>query len=282
MQNYINLTRINRPTGIFLLLLPCLFSLFFQFSGQIAQNLPEILKFSLFFTLGSIFMRSAGCIINDIFDQKFDRQVARTKNRPLASGALKTHQALILLAILLCLSLLILLQFSPKAIFSGIFALFLVILYPLMKRITFYPQIFLGITFNFGIIIAALQFSSQISPATALLYLSCIIWTLIYDTIYAFQDIQDDLKIGIKSSAIAFAKNPRKILIFLTFLQFFCLFCAGFLQNLPKTFFFISFLAFFQQFYLVKLLDVKNPENCLEVFKKTVNVGGFILLAVVF
>ncbi len=281
-QKYVNLTRINRPTGIFLLALPCFFGVFFAFSGKIGQNWDKIGQFCLFFALGSIIMRSAGCVVNDIFDQKFDREVARTKSRPLANGDLKTSQALILLAVLLIFGLMILLQFSPKTIIGGVLALILVVFYPLMKRITFYPQIFLGVVFNFGILLASLEIKGQIDFATIALYGAAIIWTLIYDTIYAFQDIEDDMKIGVKSSAIALGKNPKRSLSYLVIFLGFLLFLAGFLHKMADSYYFFAILPIFYLLCLIKKCDFKNPQNCLQVFKKNTVVGALILLAIAF
>ena len=156
-------------------------------------------------------MRSAGCVINDLFDKKFDEKILRTKNRPLASGKVSRFEALILLGLLLILGFVILLQFNFKTILSGFFALALVATYPLMKRVTHYPQIFLGLTFNFGILMSGLVFLEKITLDFIILYIAGIIWTVIYDTIYAYRDIEDDLKIGVKSTAIKFICEIQKI-----------------------------------------------------------------------
>ncbi len=279
LQKYINLTRINRPIGVYLLALPCLIGVFFAQNVAFYYNFAEILRICLIFLAGSVIMRSAGCAINDIFDRKFDSQVARTKNRPLANGDLNLTQALILLAVLLFLGLIILLQLSSQAIIGGLLALILVFLYPLMKRITFYPQLFLGVVFNFGILLASLEISGSINFATWLLYLALILWTLIYDTIYAFQDIEDDLKIGVKSSAIAFAKNPKGSLSILTILMGFLLIFAGFLQEKPVFYHFFAILAFGYLLILVQKCNYKNADECLQKFKANFFVGILILCA---
>jgi len=279
MLRYINLTRINRPIGIYLLALPCLIGVFFAKNVAFRYNFDEILRICLIFLAGSVIMRSAGCVINDIFDRKFDVLVARTKNRPLANGDLNLTQALILLAALLFLGLIILLQLSFKTIIGGLLALILVFLYPLMKRLTFYPQLFLGVVFNFGILLASLEISGSINFATWLLYFALILWTLIYDTIYGFQDIEDDLKIGVKSSAIAFAKNPRKFLSILAILMGFLLILAGFLQEKTVFYHFFAILAAAMEFVIIKNCDYKNPQKCLKMFKNNVFVGVLILCA---
>jgi len=252
IQNYINLTRINRPIGIYLLALPC-----------------------------SIIMRSAGCVINDIFDRKFDQKVARTKNRPLASGDLKITQALIVLFALLFFGFLILLQFHFRTIILGVFSLILVALYPFMKRLTFYPQIFLGIIFNCGILLASLEIKGEIAFATIMLYVAAIVWTLIYDTIYAFQDIEDDMKIGVKSSAIALAKNPQHNLSILAIFMGFLLVFAGFLQKSTIFYHLFAILAIIYLLFLIQKCNYKNPQDCLRKFKANVFVGILILIATI-
>jgi 4-hydroxybenzoate polyprenyltransferase len=243
IKNYIELTRIKRPTGIILLFLPCLFGVFYAVKGLEFVNFAWILWISALFLIGSIIMRGAGCVINDIMDRKFDKKVARTKNRMIASGKISVLKALILASAFLVLGFIILLQFNEKVIISGFLALFLVFLYPLMKRITFFPQIFLGITFNYGILMGFLAVNFSLSLNVFLLYFACVIWTLIYDTIYAFQDIDDDLKIGVKSSAIAFQRNPREILLKLTILMGILLILAGILQKMGIFYYFFTILA---------------------------------------
>lgn len=155
-------------------------------------------------------MRSAGCIVNDLWDRKLDARVARTQNRPLASGEIKTWRAVVLLLMLLCIALLIWFQLNFIARFLSIIALGLVAAYPAMKRITWWPQAFLGVTFNFGILVGAAQMAGHLSIPVLLIYLGAIFWTIGYDTIYAHQDIEDDRRIGIKSTALRFADQPRR------------------------------------------------------------------------
>lgn len=273
--NYVSLTRINRPIGIGLLFLPCLFGILLA-EKKSQPDLTQTLWLILLFGAGSIIMRSAGCVINDIFDQKFDAQVARTKNRPLASKAISQSQALILLSLLLLLGLLILLQFNLSTIISGFLALALASIYPLMKRITYYPQIFLGLAFNFGILMTSLAITGCVTLACIILYCAAIIWTLIYDTIYAYQDIEDDLKIGVKSSAIKFANNPKKILLILTAAMFLLLFCVGFFASLNLRFFIVSGFAGILLAQRVVSCDFTKPQNCLKIFKENFWIGTLI------
>lgn len=282
---FIRLARLNRPTAILFLLLPCLFAIFFVTSEQnlfkLLQNI-FFLKIILLFAIGSLIMRSAGCVINDIIDRKIDKKVARTSSRPLANQEISLFLAFIFLGFLLLAGFIILLQFNQKTIISGFFALILVIFYPFMKRIIFYPQIFLGITFNFGILMADLALNNQISLSTLFLYISAIFWTLIYDTIYGFQDIEDDLKIGVKSTAIKFRKNPKKILTILAIFMLFFLFLAGFLQKMSIFYFIFILFAAFYKIYLIKKCNYNEPQNCLKTFKKNYIVGFLILFAIIF
>jgi 4-hydroxybenzoate polyprenyl transferase len=272
--NYYNLARLNRPTGIYLLALPCLIGYFL--------NADFDFKIPFLFIFGAIIMRSAGCVINDIFDRKFDQKVARTKNRPLANGNLRLFQAFLFLAFLLAFGLVILLQFHIKTVFAGIFSLALVILYPLMKRITFYPQIFLGIVFNFGIILASIEVLGSVNFSSFLLYVAFILWTLIYDTIYAFQDIEDDLKIGVKSSAIAFSQNPKQILAILTIFMAILLILVGFFAKMNIFYYIFAILALIFEFYLVLSCNYKDPKDCLRKFKANVVFALILLIGVMF
>lgn len=277
--NYANLTRINRPIGIGLLFLPCLFGVLLA-EKKAHLDFGNTLWLILLFAIGSTIMRSAGCIINDIFDQKFDRAVERTKNRPIASGQISQTQALILLAFLLSVGLIILLQFNNATIISGFVALALATTYPLMKRITYYPQFFLGLAFNFGIIMASLAIIGRITFSCITLYFAAIIWTLIYDTIYAYQDIEDDLKIGVKSSAIKFQSNPRYILSALNLVMLIAFFTVGFLQSLTWHFFLISSAACALLAQKIILCDFSNPQKCLKIFKENFWIGSLISIAI--
>ena len=248
--------------------------------------MPDISTFAItkiifLFFVGSVVMRSAGCVINDLFDKKFDEKILRTKNRPLASGKVSRKEALILLGLLLILGFAILLQFNLKTILSGFFALALIVTYPLTKRVTHYPQIFLGLTFNFGILMSGLVFLEKITLDFIMLYIAGIIWTVIYDTIYAYQDIEDDLKIGVKSTAIKFKSNPKKILIFLSLAMFLDLVFLGFLKQFSATFFLIILFAAFFLSEKIKKCDLQNSENCLAVFKSNLWVGILILTAII-
>jgi 4-hydroxybenzoate polyprenyltransferase len=281
LTNYIKLTRLNQPVGILLLFLPCLFGVFLSL-----KNLPnffflESLGIIGLFLAGSIIMRSAGCIINDLTDQKFDEKVERTKSRPLAAKKISRRSAFILLGFLLFFGLLILVQFNAATILSGFVAMALVITYPFMKRITHYPQIFLGLTFNFGVLMASLALLESINFNTIILYVACIIWTIIYDTIYAYQDIEDDLKIGVKSTAIKFQNNPKRALTFLNFLLFLALVFLGWKANFESGFFLAILVADLLLNHKIKNCDFSDSQKCLKVFKANIWVGALILTAII-
>ncbi len=281
LKYIIELSRIKRFTGVWLLFLPCLFGITLAYKDNLT-NIISIkgLNIVILFFLGSIIMRTAGCVINDIADRKLDAKVKRTKNRPIANNNISLYTAIIFLAILLIIGLIILLQFNILAIKLGIFALFLVILYPFTKRFTYYPQLFLGLTFNFGILLAAAAINNEISLPIILLYLSSIFWTLIYDTIYAYQDIEDDIKIGNKSSAIKFGKEPQKILYSLTILQISLLGIIGFLMDFRISYYFMIYMALFHLLCQIKTCDFNNEKDCLNKFKSNIMTGAIILMAI--
>ena len=210
MKKYIELIRLNKPTGIFLLYWPCTWGL--AVGNIYAENNDLFLKYLILFFIGSFLMRSAGCIYNDIIDKNIDKKITRTKNRPIAKGLISSKQGWFAILVLILLSLIILLQLNLKSIIFGLTSGIFIILYPFMKRITYWPQLFLGITFNWGVILGWLAMGNELSLLSVLLYFSAIFWTLGYDTIYGMQDLRDDLKIGVKSTSIKFEKNFKTFL----------------------------------------------------------------------
>lgn len=227
---YIRLMRLERPIGIGLLLMPCLWGVW---AGGQSDKLSITLYYSALFMIGSVVMRSAGCVINDYFDRHIDTQVERTKNRPLASGEIKPINALILFAVLSLIGLWVLVQLPMIAISFGLGVFVPIILYPLMKRITYFPQLFLGLIYNIGIVIGYVSTTKIFNPHILWLYACGVLITLAYDTIYAFQDIKDDIKIGVKSSAIAWQHNPKLFIGLCYLLGLFC-FAMFFYNNMIK------------------------------------------------
>ena len=207
MKKYFKLLRLDKPTGIFLLFWPCAWGL--AISNIDKSNDTLFYNYIFLFFVGSVLMRSAGCVYNDIIDRKIDAKVKRTNERPIARGEVSVLQGWFVIFFLIFFSLIILYQFNLNSIIFGLSSGILVAAYPFMKRITYWPQLFLGITFNWGVILAWLALENEFSFTPVLLYCSAIFWTLGYDTIYGMQDIKDDLKIGIKSTSIKFEKNIK-------------------------------------------------------------------------
>lgn len=270
IDKYLRLIRFYSPTGTILLLLPCFWSLVLADAAW---------HFYVLFVIGAFLMRSAGCIINDMVDIEIDAKVERTRFRPLASGEISLVNAWISLVLLLVLSLLILVQMNHISIIMGVFSLGLVAIYPLMKRITYFPQIFLGVAFNFGVIIAWVAAKPEFSITPILLYLSAILWTVSYDTIYAHQDKNDDILIGVKSTAIKFGNQSKKIITILDLVNITLLFIISYLQQLNIAAYIILFTAFASMIYQIAKLDINSPEDCFNKFKLSIYTGTLILMA---
>ena len=274
LEIFINLTRLNKPIGFMLLFWPCSWSLAYSYS--FSQDLEIFLKYLILFLLGSILMRSAGCIFNDIADKDFDIKVKRTKNRPIASGRIKTNHAFVYVILLCGLAFIILLQFNFLTILLGLSSMFLAFSYPYMKRYTYWPQLFLGLTFNWGVIMSWAAIENHLTIEIFCLYISAIFWTLGYDTIYGAQDMSDDEIIGVKSTAIKFKKSIKSFVALSYFLSAITLIIflnksIGLnLLTFLLMFFFISLV------YQIKIFDIRSSEKCLKAFKIN-NLSGLIL-----
>ena len=277
---FIEVTRIKRPIGYMLLFWPCAWGLTIGF--DFSQEKKNYFFYLILFLLGSILMRSAGCIINDIVDRKFDKKVFRTKNRPIASGNVTVQQGLLYVVILCLLAFIILMNFNYITIFLALGSMPLAFTYPFMKRFTYWPQLFLGITFNYGLILGWFSTDNEISIIPLIFYLGAIFWTLGYDTIYGFQDIKDDEIIGLKSTSIKFKNNPYKFLNLCYIVFLVNLLIVGFLLELNKLYYLLFILIFLQLFYFqLKKLDVKVPKKCLDVFKSNNFLGLLLLLSLI-
>ena len=279
IQIFIQLTRLNKPIGFLLLFWPCAWGLTlgYYFDGETSLYL----KYLILFFLGSVLMRSAGCIFNDIVDRDLDKKVKRTKERPIASGKISVFESFFYVVILCLLALSILLQFNRITIILGMSSMFLAFAYPFMKRITYWPQLFLGLTFNWGIIMGWTSVINNISIEPFILYLSAIFWTLGYDTIYGLQDIKDDEIIGVKSTSIKF-KNKAKVFVgscyclcLLFILLMFLMMKIDIYILLLSVPFIISFL------FQLKTFKVDNPKSCLATFKSN-NLTGFLIFIFIF
>ena len=280
LKIFIELTRLNKPIGFMLLFWPCSWGLAYAY--YINQNLNLFLYYLLLFFLGSVLMRSAGCIFNDIVDKDFDKKVIRTKNRPIAAGKISVKHSVVYVLILCLLAFLILIQFNLLTITLGMGSMLLAFSYPFMKRITYWPQLFLGITFNWGIIMAWAAVNNDISLGIVVLYISAIFWTLGYDTIYGAQDISDDEIIGLKSTSIKFKNKPLMFLSLCYSIFLLCLFIVGFFLKLSNIFYFVLIIISIQMFYFqLKKLDIENSIKCLSIFKTNNLVGLLIMISLI-
>tara|TARA_Y100000588_G_scaffold42372_2_gene40450 strand:+ start:1025 stop:1948 length:924 start_codon:yes stop_codon:yes gene_type:complete len=275
LQPFARLSRLDKPIGTWLLLWPGLWSI-----ALAADGLPDIRLLALF-TAGALVMRSAGCVYNDIVDRNFDARVARTRDRPIASGAISIKSALCFLTLLLISGLAILLQFNLFTILIGISSLALVFTYPLLKRVTYWPQAFLGLTFNWGALLGWAAVEGELTWPAGLLYAGGIAWTLGYDTIYAHQDKEDDAMIGVKSSALALGDKTRPWLWVFYGLALTVFAAAGVLAKTSWPFYTgltATALIFIWQSTRVK---IDNPANCLRMFKLNFWVGAIFFAGIV-
>ena len=279
LKLFIDLTRLNKPIGIMLLFWPCAWGL--AYAHSIEQNLNQFLYYLLLFFLGSVLMRSAGCIVNDIVDKDIDKKVQRTKNRPLACNLISVRLALIYTAILCSVAFLILIQFNILTIVLGIASMVLAFSYPYMKRITYWPQLFLGLTFNWGIVIAWVSMTNSISFEIIILYIAAIFWTLGYDTIYGVQDIVDDEIIGIKSTSIKFKGDIKLFVSICYFLSSILIFYLFYNQLGFNNSTFLIMIFILSLIYQVMMFKKNSPEKCLQAFKLN-NLSGFLLFSGIF
>ena len=274
---FIELTRLNNPIGYMLLFWPCLWglTLVYDFNGEIITYL----KYLTLFFLGSIIMRSAGCIVNDIADKEFDKKVQRTKNRPVASGKISVKLAWSYTLTLCFFAFLILINFNLFTIILAIGSIPFAFTYPLMKRFTYWPQFFLGITFNYGIILGWVSINDGLNLAPVILYIGAIFWTLGYDTIYGFQDIVDDEIIGVKSTSIKFKKKAKDFLILCYFVLTLSLLIVGYLMKFNIYFYFSIILTVIHLFfYQIRLFNFQDTKKCLKIFRSNNTIGILVLL----
>jgi 4-hydroxybenzoate polyprenyltransferase len=275
-QTFVKLTRLDKPIGVLLLFWPCAWGLTLGYYFNSDTNL--YLKYIILFFLGSILMRSAGCIFNDIVDRNLDKKVLRTKERPIASGKITVLTAFIYIFVLCLIALFILLQFNWLTIILGAASMILAIVYPFMKRITYWPQLFLGLTFNWGIIMGWTSITNSISIEPIILYFAAIFWTLGYDTIYGLQDINDDEIIGVKSTSIKF-KNNVKVFVGTCYSLFvLCILILGFLMGIDKYILLLSAFFILSLIYQIKIFRADNPESCFVCFKINNLTGLFVFV----
>ena len=272
---FIELTRLKKPIGFMLLFWPCAWGLTVAYNFE--KNTDLYFVYLILFLLGSILMRSAGCIVNDIFDKDFDKKVSRTKNRPIASGKISIKLGLFYSCILCLIALSVLLNFNYFTIILALGSMPLAFTYPLMKRFPYWPQLFLGITFNYGLILGWTAIYSQIDIIPIIFYVGAIFWTLGYDTIYGYQDIKDDEIIGLKSTSIKFKDNAKKFLILCYLLLISVLLMIGYMMDFTKYYFYFLIFPFLHLFfYQIRIFNLNKPSDCLIAFKSN-NLFGLLV-----
>jgi 4-hydroxybenzoate polyprenyltransferase len=274
---FIDLIRLKKPIGFMLLFWPCAWGLTLAY--DFSSNLNNYFFYLILFFLGAVLMRSAGCIVNDILDKEFDKKVLRTKNRPIASDKISIKLAIFYVLILCFFALLVLLNFNTYTIILALGSMPLAFTYPLMKRFTYWPQLFLGITFNYGLILGWTAIQNEIDLLPVLFYLGAIFWTLGYDTIYGFQDIKDDEIIGLKSASIKFKDNAKSFIFLCYLILCISILVIGYLIN-SNLFFYIFMVLPISHlyFYQIKKFDAKNPIECLKIFKSNNLLGLLIFI----
>ena len=279
MYQFANLLRLNKPIGIFLLFWPCAWSL--AMTQWFVLNNYLFIKYLILFFIGSIIMRSAGCIYNDIIDKKIDIKVQRTKNRLIASGKITIKTAWLVILLLLIPAVIILFQFNNFSKILGLSSGLLIITYPFMKRITFWPQLFLGFTFNWGVLLGWSVFFENLTIETIILYMAGVFWTLGYDTIYALQDRRDDLKIKVKSTAIKFGHDLKNFLSFCYISLITLLIALGLLTDRSFLYFVLIVIAAMHLAYqvlIIQKIKSNNKEKVQIVFNSNNSFGILIFL----
>jgi len=274
---FIELTRLKKPIGFMLLFWPCAWGL--TISYNFSNDLKDYFFYLTLFFLGSVLMRSAGCIVNDILDKDFDKKVSRTRDRPIASEKVSIKLGLIYVFFLCFLALLVLLHFNNFVIILAFCSMPLAFSYPLMKRYTYWPQLFLGITFNYGLILGWVCIKNQIDLVALIFYIGAIFWTLGFDTIYGYQDIKDDEIIGVKSTSIKFKKNPKLFLIICYLIFIISLIAVGLLMKFDILFFIFLSITFLHLFlYQIFTFNFKDPKNSLKIFQSNNLLGAIVLV----
>ena len=274
---FVELTRLKKPIGYMLLFWPCSWGLTIAY--DFSSDFKIYFFYLLLFFLGSVLMRSAGCIVNDILDRKYDKKVFRTKDRPIASGKISIKLALFYSALLCFIAFLVLVNFNLFTIIIALASMPLAFTYPLMKRLTYWPQLFLGVTFNYGLILGWTSINPEINLLPLIFYFGAIFWTLGYDTIYGFQDIKDDEIIGLKSTSIKFKSNPI-IFLYLCYTVFLIsLIVVGYLNEFSSLYFiFLLIIIYHMYFFQLKKFRSNDPSICLKIFKSNNFLGALVLI----
>ena len=274
---YLRLARVDRPIGTWLLLFPCWWS--YALAGAAEGTLPPW-PYALLFALGALLMRGAGCTYNDIVDRDFDAKVARTATRPIPSGQVTARQATVFLGLQLLAAFAILLQFNAATIWLGVASLALVFTYPFMKRITYWPQAWLGLTFNWGALVGWTSVTGELAWPPVLLYLGGLAWTLGYDTVYAHQDKEDDALVGVKSSALKLGRATKPWLVAFYAVTLLLFGAAGWTAGLAWPFYLGLAGVALHFAWQVRELDIDRPDDCLAKFRANRFVGWILLAGI--
>ncbi len=278
LQPWLRLARFDRPIGFWLLFWPCAFGLTL---GAHGLNVPlsRLLLYALLFAVGAIAMRAAGCVWNDIADRDIDAAVARTRGRPLPSGAISVRGALVFLVLLALTGLAVLLQFNRFSVLLGLASLVPVAIYPFMKRITHWPQAVLGVAFNWGALMGWAVIHGDLALPPYLLFVGCILWTIGYDTIYAHQDKEDDAIVGVKSTALMFGAATKPMLWLLYGGAIVCWTVAGLQVKLHQAYYLGLAILAFQLAGQIVRVKLDNATSCLAVFRSNRDAGAILFLS---
>ena len=278
LRPWLRLMRADRPIGVWLLLWPCWWSV--ALASRAVDVFPDPVLL-LLFAIGAFAMRSAGCIYNDILDRDIDAKVARTQARPLASGQISVKAAMVLIVALCLVGLAVLIQFNLFAICLGFASVGIVLIYPLMKRVTFWPQAFLGLAFSWGALMGWATIFGSVALAPVILYASAVAWTIGYDTIYAHQDKEDDEIIGLKSTALRFGDHTARWLSLFYGLTWGGLVFSGWVVGAGLFFFIGMILAGAHLIWQIATLDIDDSQNCLDRFRSNHGFGAIVFFALV-
>ncbi|MGV6800682.1 MAG: 4-hydroxybenzoate octaprenyltransferase [bacterium] len=283
LQPWFRLIRADRPIGTWLLVIPCWWGMALAYADGAggANTIGQLLYYAILFAIGAFVMRGAGCAYNDIVDHDIDAKVARTANRPLPGGHLTMIEAWLVVIILSLIGLAILLSFNRTAIVTGLASLVLVAIYPFMKRITLFPQIWLGMTFNWGVLVGYVAVNGHFSLSVLILYLAAILWTVGYDTIYAHQDKEDDAMIGIGSTALAFGAQSDRWLLRLYSLMLGSLVWLGLVSPLGPWYFLGLVAIALHLFWQIWRVEFDQAAICLAIFKSNRETGLMVLVALI-
>ena len=277
---FIELTRLKKPIGYMLLFWPCAWGLTLAYDFD--QSIYLYIYYMILFFTGSILMRSAGCIVNDILDREYDAKVSRTKNRPIALKKISVKLGFFYSSALCLVALFVLIQFNWFTILLALISMPFAFTYPLMKRFTYWPQLFLGVTFNYGLVLGWTSIEAELSISPLIFYLGAVFWTLGFDTIYGYQDIADDEIIGLKSTSIKFKDTPKTFLYFCYTIFLTILFLIGVIMELSLVYFFVLTLVIYHLYFLqINRFNKNDYSKCLEIFKSNNFLGLIILVALI-